>query len=145
MRRLILITLFILLMGPTLLLAMNELKWGGPGYDPTLKNSSRFIARPNIYNDENTIEIWVDSQETVKEVGQMRLLSSDGQEISSLQCWKAMKHITAPWACSYYNRDVGQLSGQGKIMVENRSRDILIEDVVNLDNLSSFATKNKKK
>jgi hypothetical protein len=141
MRHLILKVLFILFIGPTLLFAMDELKWGGPGYDPSLEDSSLFIARSNANNnDANTIEIWVDSQETVNEVGLIQLIYSDGQKISSAQCWKAMRHITAPWACSFHTKAVKQLKGEGKITVKNRSGDILIEHDVDLEKLSSFSS-----
>ncbi len=141
MHRLILIAFFASFLGSTLLLAIDELRWGGSGYDSALENSSRFIALLDIYNkDEEMIEVWVDSQETVKEVGLMQLITSDGQEISSVQCRKAMRHITAPWACSFHIDDIKQLSGQGKIIVKNRSGDTLIKDGVDLDKLSSFAT-----
>ena len=50
MSRLIPLTLLALFTGSTLLFAMNEFEWGGPGYDPALKNSSRFSARHDPYN-----------------------------------------------------------------------------------------------
>ena len=140
MSRLIPLTLLALFTGSTLLFAMNEFEWGGPGYDPALKNSSRFSARHDVYHkNENLVEILVDSQKTVEEVGEIRLVSSNGQEASSAQCGKAMKHITAPWACSFRIDDIKRLAGQGKIIVKNRHGDTLISDSVDLDNLSSLA------
>ena len=144
MGRFICFTLAIFIASSSLVWGLRELRWGGPGYDPALKNSSRFMARRNIDMDKNTTEIWVDSKETVNEVGQMRLTSSDGKEMSSLQCWKAMRHIMAPWACSFRNEEIKQLSGLGKITVENSARQIIIIEVVNLDELRALAVETRE-
>ena len=143
-RRIILITMLLLLGSSTLLVAMEKLKWGGPGFDPLFKNSSRFNAQPCIYSIQKRLSIWVDSKETVKEVGQMQLISSDKREVSSIKCWKALRHKTAPWACSFNIEKVKQLSGEGKIRVKNRSGKVLLEDDVDLKKLSSMCDKFNK-
>ncbi len=96
--------------------SQEEFQWGGPGYDPDLKEnkdykSSRYTAR-FMYNynenhfDESVFEVLVDAKETVREVGQIDLMTSNGDVVSSKTCWKAMRHITAPWACSFQKSDL---------------------------------------
>ena len=140
-RLIIPITLLVLLGSSTLLVAMERLKWGGPGYDPSLKNSSRFSAQPCIYSVKRRLSIWVDSKETVKEVGQIQLISSGRQDVSSIKCWKALGYKTAPWACSFNIENVKQLSGEGVIRVKNISGEVLLEDDVDLKKLSSMCGK----
>jgi hypothetical protein len=140
MCRSILISSFIFLSFPSLLTAGTELRWGGPGYDRALSNSSRFVARHSLYSKDEAIELLVDSESTVKEVGQIVLTSYvNGQEISTFQCRKAMRHVTAPWACLFFIEGMKQLSGNGKITVVNKSGDILIEEEIDLEILRAFS------
>lgn len=140
MHRLLPLAVVAMVFSATTLLAMEELRWGGPGHDPALKTSHRFVARRGGHARATaTLEIRVDSRETVHEVGRMRLITADRQELSSIRCWKAMRHISAPWACSFQLEPIKQFSGRGRIIVTDRSGDRLMEDTIDLDRLSGFA------
>lgn len=114
--------------------SQEDSKWGGPGYDPALKkrNSHRFLAQEHFKND-TMIDIWVDSKETVKEVGRMDLISSDKTKLSSNRCYKAMRHITAPWSCAFQKNKFQEISGEGTIHVFDRSNKLLIKNSINFD------------
>ena len=120
--------------------AGEDLKWGGKGYDPDLEESSRFMARASgIRSEQTLIEIWVDAKETVEDVGEIRLISEQGSELSSLECWKAMRHVTSPWACGFVAGQVKAMSGTGRIVVKDHSGMILLEEELNLDDLRTLA------
>lgn len=131
---------FILFGAFALFASESELRWGGRGYDPELKKenySSRFIVRPH-FKDAGLIDMAVDSKETVKETGQIDLVSGDGIVVSSSQCFKAMHHISAPWACSFKKEDLPELAGQGKIRVKDKSGRIILEDKIDFEALNNF-------
>lgn len=130
----------------TLFAAEYKLKWGGKGYDPHLKgeNSSRFVARAN-FNDATMVDIWVDAKETVKDVGQIKLITEDGKEVSSGSCFQAMRHFTAPWACSFKETDLEELSGKGKLEVMNKTGVKILEASIDCEALKSFTQKAKEK
>lgn len=140
MRRVIVMSAGLVLVEAAILLAANPYQWGGRGYDPALKKrgSSRYSIHESYGTAKSTIEILVDARETVKEVGQMRLKMSDGQEVVSTECWKAMKHLDAPWACTFERSGIKLFSGQGRMIIENRAGDLLIEDVIDFDRLNAF-------
>ena len=122
--------------------SQKEFQWGGTGYDPALKqykeyNFSRYTCRFH-YNDETIVDILVDSKETVKEVGQMNLMTADGVSVSSQSCGKATRHITAPWACSFHETDLESLTGIGKIKTADGSQRIILEDTIDFDALKNF-------
>jgi len=130
---------FIILSLSILFAFQNELRWGGQGYDSALKgnNSSRFAACPH-FKDVKLIDILVDSKETVKEVGQINLVSDNGIAVSSNVCWRAMRHVTAPWACSFQKEDLIKLTERGKIEVMDRAGNVIIEDKVDFKALNNF-------
>lgn len=140
--KIIIASVFIFLVCAVLYASQNELRWGGRGYDPSFKKdaSSRFVARPNCC-DLKLIDIWVDSKETVNEVGEMHLVSETGLDVSSTQCGKAMKHIEAPWACSFKKEDLQNLSGKGKIKIMDRSKRMILEDDIDYESLKHYITK----
>lgn len=124
----------------------SEVRWGGPGYDPALKgkNSSRFTARPH-FKDGTAIDILVDDKRTVRDVGRINLISSDGIQESSELCSKAMHHIEAPWACGFYKAEIQEMRGSGTIKVFNRSNELLLEDVIDFDAMNSrFGSESNK-
>jgi len=116
----------------------HEFRWGGPGYDPALKGRdfSRFTARLHFKN-KTIIDIMVDHKKTVGEVGRIDLISAEGAQISSEYCWKAMKHIQAPWACSFQKGEINEKRGVGRIKVFNRSNELLIEDAIDFDAINN--------
>ncbi len=123
----------------------REICWGGPGYDPELKRpddppsqSSKFRARRSLYQ-QGIIEILIDSEKTVKKVVSMSLLEEpEKKAVSSEYCSKAMRHITAPWACAFRETQIGTLSGKGQIRVLGESGELLLEDTVDLNSLNSL-------
>lgn len=101
--------------------SQQETRWGGPGYDPALKGeaSSRFTIRPQ-FNNIDVLDILVDTKETVQEVGHMDLIGPSGVQLTSQYCHKAMKHITAPWACGFTKDEMQRQSGEGEIKIFDR-------------------------
>lgn len=140
--KIIIVLVSIFLACAALYASQNELRWGGRGYDPSFKKdaSSRFVARPNCC-DPKLIDIWVDSKETVNEVGEMHLLSKTGLDVSSTQCGKAMRHEEAPWLCSFKREDLQNLSGEGKIKIMDRSKRMILEDDIDCESLKNYITK----
>ncbi len=144
----VLVFLMCIFIATTLFASQKELQWGGLGYDPTLKENkdykySRYTARVKYnynqnYFDESIIEILVDARETVGEVGRIDLMTSKGDVVSSKACWKAMKHITAPWVCSFEKSELENLSGIGQIKTFNKSERILLEEKVDFEALKEF-------
>ena len=138
---------------PALALAESQdFQWGGKGYDPALKDrdmSARFTIRPHYdYSridpetktgvvDESRLELRVDAEETVNELGSIILLS-EGHELHPEQCWKAMRHITAPWACTFQQGDIRALRGKGTIRILDRSGHALIEAPADYDAMNAF-------
>lgn len=140
--KIIIVFVFIFLACAALCASQDEFRWGGRGYDPTFKKdaSSRFVARPNCC-DLKLIDIWVDSKETVNEVGEMHLVSETGLDVSSTTCWKAMKHTEAPWACSFKKEDLQNLSAEGKIKIMDRSKRMILEGDIDCGSLKNYITK----
>lgn len=141
MKRLGLVLAFIFLVSSILLAENSDFRWGGSGYDPALKGigriSSKFMARSHSKNSEQ-IEIWVDSKKTVKEAGRMVLGLDNGKKISSQECWKAMMHLNAPWACCFQKEDIKNFSGIGKVEVSDRVDNILLTEQIDFDKLNNF-------
>lgn len=139
--KIIIVFVFIFLAYAALCASQNELRWGGRGYDPSFKKdaSSRFVARPNCC-DLKLIDIWVDSKKTVNEVGKMHLLPKTGLGVSSTQCWKAMRHEQAPWACSFNKDELRDLKGEGKIQIMDRSNRMILEDDIDYESLKDYIT-----
>lgn len=138
----IIISLAIIFLTSSILLASKiDFRWGGSGYDPALKGrgrvSSKFMARSHFKNPE-LLEIWVDSNKTVKEVGRMILNSGNGTKIPSQICWKAMMHLNAPWACCFQKEDIRNLAGIGKVEVLDRTDNILLSERIDFDKLNNF-------
>lgn len=110
-----------------------EMKWGGSGYE----TDNRFVARID-WNNELNVMIIVDSMETVNEIGSMQIVPLNKDKILSLECWKYEWHLAAPWAC-YFQRDrIEQLDGEGKIIIKDRSGQVLVEEDVDLNKLSEI-------
>ncbi|MCD4780948.1 MAG: hypothetical protein K8S27_10435 [Candidatus Omnitrophica bacterium] len=127
--------------------SQQEFKWGGHGYDPALKgkNSSRFAARPH-FKDETVIDIVVNDKKTVREVGGIDLISSEGVQISSEYCAKTMRHIEAPWACGFNKAKIQKMNGSGTMKVFNRSNKLLFKDEIDFDAINQlFGNKPKLK
>ncbi len=85
---------------------------------------------------------WI--REKRSEVGQMTLLADKEAAISSQSCWKAMKHITAPWACSFQKSNLESLTGTGKIQTSDKSGHLLLEHAIHFDPLGNFIKKNSE-
>lgn len=120
-----------------------EVKWGGPGYDPALKKSGSALFRIMASTFKaGAAEIWVDSAKTVEEVGSIELLSPQ-DSVSSENCWKAMKHINAPWACEFPLKRLAGLTGRGSIVVKDRSGKLLLSEDVDFDLFSQVAAGSK--
>lgn len=123
----------------------NEIHWGGPGYDPELKRhpnypdlSSKFTARHSMYK-KGMVEILVDSRETVTRVMRMKLLTvNDQKAIESRYCFKAMRHLSAPWACYFDESEVRKLTGRGRIEVFVDLPKPVLQGLVNFEELNSL-------
>jgi hypothetical protein len=126
--------LFFILLADLTFSSPNEFRWGGKGHDAALKGkySSRFTVKSH-YKDDTIIDILVDDKWTVGEVGQMDLVLSDNTKISSNQCGKAMRHISAPWVCSFSKDNFQKISGKGTIRVYDRSNKLLVQDRIYFD------------
>ena len=79
---------FLFFISAVLFAATPEFQWGGPGYDPILRESkdytsSRYTVRLHP-SDKEAIDILVDAKETVREVGRMNLIAADKTTVSSL-------------------------------------------------------------
>ncbi|MBP9854928.1 MAG: hypothetical protein KBD53_08685 [Candidatus Omnitrophica bacterium] len=125
--------------------APNELKWGGDGFDPALKEYSeysftKYTARFQ-YGDESLVEIVVDAEETVSDVGSMTLVSSENTSLSSQYCSKAMRHVSAPWACIFSKKDLENLRGKGKMIIIDSAQNQILEDTIDFDALRNFIEK----
>lgn len=109
------------------------LQWGGPGYDITrIKGSTRFtakIGKQDSETDRMLVEIVVDSSETWEDLGKLSLMSADGTvTVTSIGRYKSMRHVTASWACVFFEDDIKQLPDHGLIVAWNStSKQILSE------------------
>lgn len=122
----------------TLWAGEKELNWGGPGYDPVLKQyaqTSRYLAR--FYaNTKAVIVIFVDSQEAQQGVSQMKLTDDHNRSVSSTECWKSMRHSSAPTACSFKKIDLNKFSGTGTIEILSATNNAVLEkSSIDLDQL----------
>lgn len=141
--------------GINLVEAEEMLQWGGPGYDPALtkeskQETSRYTAqfqfdytRNNI--DTSIVQIFVDSKKSVDEVGEIDLVTPEGRVVKSKICSKAMRHLTAPWICSFQTSNLKDLVGVGKIITFNRSKITILEDKIDFNELQNFLNQNKDK
>ena len=146
-RQVALLTAVVLLFSTRALAESQNFQWGGKGYDPALKNrptSARFAIRPHYdYQtqppgiDATLVEVLVDAAETANEIGAIRLASQE-HEARLQQCWKAMRHITAPWACTFKRTDIQTLRGTGTIQVVDRSNRTLLEEPADFDAMNAF-------
>jgi hypothetical protein len=125
-------------------LAANDiLRWGGPGYDPSFKSpgqiSTLFSAGRSTYQ-KGMIELSVDSEKTVKSVGEIALEQlTPKNDLKSKECWKAMRHKEAPWTCVFPIETLKGLSGKGEISVSDRDGKEVLKSDVDLDALAALA------
>lgn len=125
--------LIIFLLISAISFADSVFKWGGPGYDPKLDESRRYVAQIDFYNDKYII-IKVDAESTVNDVGVMEL-KSESKRIQSSPCGKAMRHVESPWACSFLKKEVQSFSGKGEVVTYNRKGVVLLTDEIDFDKL----------
>ena len=130
---------FAILMMQSLFAADNSFRWGAQGYDPDLKEiSSKRFAVQQHYGEKKLVDIVVDSKDAQSGIGEIRLISADKKLIFSNTCWKAMRHITAPLACSFQKDDLKNLLGLGKIQVVDKNQNIIHEDEIDFEKLNVF-------
>ncbi len=113
----------------------NIYGWGGAGFDPALReygSSYRFFAQAHD-GDGQLMDIGVDSKETQQEIGRIRLTSDIGTAIDSQQCWKTMRHLTAPSACSFLRKDIENLNGKGRIEIFSKEESVILGEDVDFD------------
>lgn len=109
--------------------------WGEKGYD----GSARYRLMYSRYK-EGYLELWVDAKETVDEVGEIRLVFSNGKSISSTACWKAQRHEKAPWACQFPQEQLKLIGPEkGKIQCLDRSGKVLLEETFDFESFGDFA------
>ncbi len=118
---------------------MNSFSWGVQGYDPELiqYGSKRFTVNQH-YGNNDLLDIYVDSKEVQFGVEKIELISKNALMISSNECWKAIRHITAPIACSFKKSVFKRLSEKGKIRVFNKTQNIIHEDEIDFTELNNF-------
>ena len=123
---------FLFFISAVLFAATPEFQWGGPGYDPILRESkdytsSRYTVRLHP-SDKEAIDILVDAKETVREVGRMNLIAADKTTVSSETCWRSMRHASAPWACTFKRPDLRDLAGVGEIATLDKAERVILKD-----------------
>ena len=119
------------LLAPAPVLARDqEVCWGG-GFDPKARPSCRFLAY--IFKPKGEVRVRVDSYETFENVATLRLIPLQGGELVSKTCWKASRHVYAPWECSFSTIAVSKLSGLGMIIAENKYGQNLLTDDIDFD------------
>ncbi len=118
---------------------VNEVRWGGPGYDPAQASqdgSSRFVARPQ-QQDPSMVEILVDAEITVKGTSIMELAPKRGAVLRSDLCWKVMRHLTSPWACSFPREDLLKQDGAGHLRVKDKKGRVLLQDKIDFNSVKN--------
>jgi hypothetical protein len=106
-------------------------EWGEPGFDGQGR-SPRF--RACCAGAE--IQLSVDTAETVGSIGSMTLMTPDGLSLSSQRCYKAQRHRSAPWACTWFYGELTSLAGDGRLRVSDRAGAPLLDAAVDLDRLA---------
>jgi hypothetical protein len=94
--------------------------------------SSRFCARQQL-RDPSLVEVLVDTEITVKGTTIMELIPKRGAVLTSEMCWKALKHFTSPWACSFPRLDMDKLTGTGQLRVKDKKGRVLLKDQIDFD------------
>jgi hypothetical protein len=112
-------------------------RWGGSGYDPASRGknySSLFSAHPDLFapGGKAHFQIWVDSVKTFKGVRSMIIRQEGHNDIFSSYCYKAQKHITAPYACSFNKADFLSRSGMAVLVVIDREGRELLRNPIDI-------------
>ena len=125
------------LLAPRIVSARDkEVCWGGRGFDPTVRNSCRFLAY--LYIPKMEVRIRIDTYETFQDVSTLRLIPLQGREYVSKACWKMSRHINSPWECYFPAADIIKLSGLGMVIAENKYGQNLVTDDIDFDEIRSL-------